>query len=334
MLWLHLLGTGAAGLPPDGVHYHYPIVRIVTIAAGGGKVAGPMNQLRTKRAMAAGLGAMVLVALSAAPAAAQIDPESVYAPPTLVLPEEGINEGGVAFDLRLGYVSDYIFRGIRRFDLEDGRDTANMQFDGAMRFDLGRLPHPFAGVFVNIAETDPISRFQEIRPYFGFDWMIRPLTLSAGHTSYIYPDRDDLDTTEIWGKIALDDSVIWDTDRPILRPYVFAAYDYRQYDGWYFEAGVEHEFAIPDTGIALTAVGRVAYVRRYDLFAGPDGTNTGFQHYEFGLVASYTFNTLLNIPRRYGDWRVEGFAFYTDRIDRALRADRELWGGVGIGFRY
>jgi hypothetical protein len=305
----------------------YPIRVMVTIPGMAGKVWGMRHWLMR-------LGGVVcaVVVMVGAPAAGQIDPESVYAPPTLVLPEEQTNEGGVTFDLRLVHTTDYIFRGIRPFP--EAGDRGSLQFDGLMRFDLGRLPHPFAGVFVNIAETDPVSRFQEIRPYFGFDWTVRPLTLSAGHTSFIFPDRDDLDTTEIWGQITLDDSFIWQTDDPILRPYLFAAYDYRLYNGWYMELGVSHDFVIPDTGITLTARGHVAYVRGHDYFAGANGRNSGFPHYQVGLVASYTFNTLLNIPKRYGDWRVEGFLFYTEGIERALRADRELWGGVGIGFRY
>ena len=44
--------------------------------------------------------------------------------------------------------------------------------------------------------------------------------------------------------------------------------------------------------------------------------------------------TLLNIPRRYGDWRLKGYLFYTDGIEDELRADTQLWGGMGIQFSY
>jgi hypothetical protein len=190
-------------------------------------------------------------------------------------------------------------------------------------------------VFVNTFNADPQSRFQEIRPYIGLEWTLRPVIFTVGHNTFIYPDRDQLNTAEVFGKIALDDSYFFRTDDPILSPYVFAAYDYDLYDGLYVEAGVEHEFIIEGTGIVLTAQASVAYVNSQDQFISPGATNgAGFQHYQLGLIGSYRLNPLLGIPTRYGEWTFKGYLFYTDQIEHNLEADRQMWGGAGIGFSY
>ena len=53
-----------------------------------------------------------------------------------------------------------------------------------------------------------------------------------------------------------------------------------------------------------------------------------------GAIANYSLNTLLNVTRRYGEFSLQGYLFYTDGIDHDLRADTQLWGGVGINFKY
>ncbi len=277
------------------------------------------------------------------------DFESVYAPPDPISANTGINEGGVHLGLDVSYLSDYIYRGIdegNRIAAEraigdtvprpDFRETAaNVQVDAQLTFDLGKAPHPFVGVFVNTFDADPESRFQEIRPFLGFELTLRPIIFTAGHTSYIYPDRDQLNTTEVFGKIAIDDSYFLRADEPILSPYVYAAYDYDLYDAAYVEVGVEHDFIIEGTGIVLTAQASIAYVNGHELYVEADAEeDAGFQHYQLGLIGSYRLNPLLNIPNRLGDWTLKGYLFYTDGIENDLRADTELWGGAGIGFSY
>jgi hypothetical protein len=265
------------------------------------------------------------------------DSESVYAPPIPPSEEEGTNQGAVNLDLTVRYMTDYVYRGIDRSEVGGAEDAPNLQFDGRITFDLGKLPHPYVGAFVNVYDSDPISRFQEVRPFFGFEWTLRPLILEAGHQNYIFPERDDLSTAEVYGKITFDDSWLFRTEQPILSPYVYGAYDYDLYNGWYFEAGISHDFAIEDTGIVLTAVADVAYVHGYQLFLlnpAVDNDDTGFQHYDLGLIGRYSLNTLFNIPKRYGDFSVEGYIYYTDNIDQQLRADTQIWGGMGIRFQY
>lgn len=267
----------------------------------------------------------------------QPDPESVYAPPAPLRENQGVNEGGVHLDLNISYFTDFIYRGIELFEAPSDEDTANLQIYGKLSFDLGKLPHPFVAVFVNIAESDPISTFQAIWPYLGFDWNLRPFILSAGYTSYIYPDRDNMDTQEIWAQLVLDDSYFLKTDKPLLSPYIYAAYDFDLYNGYYIEAGVSHNFEIENTGLTITAEAEIAYVYHFALFdENPaDGNEEqGFQHYQLGLIGNYSLNRLLNIPKRYGEWSIIGYLYYTDGIDHNLRADDQIWGGAGIGFRY
>ncbi len=275
----------------------------------------------------------------------QPDPESVYAPPAPPRENEGVNEGGVTLTLSVSYFTDYVHRGLELFELPEfnpdpigSEDRANLQINGKLSFDLGKIPHPFVGAFVNSAESDPISTFQEIRPYVGFDWNLRPLLVSAGYTSYIYPDRDALETQEIWGRVELDDSYFLRSEEPLLSPYVMVAYDIDLYDGFYAEAGVGHDFRFEDIGLTLRTEAHVAWVSQYELY-DEDPTDdeeepSGLQHYQLGLIGTYSLNELLNVSRRYGEWSFVGYLYYTDGIDHDLRATEQLWGGAGISFRY
>ena len=286
------------------------------------------------------------------------DYESVYAPPEPMRESEGVNQGGVHFDFTFAYLTDYVFRGFDRsealqfvdplalpppeFDPDGNEDSPNLQFDATLQWDLGKAPHPFIGLFANVYDSDPVSEFQEIRPFFGAEWTIRPLIFTVGQNTYIFPDRRDFDTSEVFGQLQIDDSYFFRTDDPILSPYLFVAYDYDLFDGLYFEAGVEHAFELEDWGIVLTAHAHVAYVYsnpQFDPLFSPvsdleDPEDTGFQHYQIGLTGSYGLNPLLGIPQRYGDWRLEGYLYYTDGLDNNLLADTQIWGGAGIGFRY
>jgi hypothetical protein len=262
-----------------------------------------------------------------------VDDQSVYAPPTPPREEDGVNLGAVHFDLTFRYMTDYVYRGVDRSEF-GSEDSPNLQFDAKLSFDLGRFPHPFVGAFVNVYDSDPISRFQEIRPYFGVKWTLRPFEIEAGNITYIFPDRDHLDTGEVYGKLTFDDSWLWASNRKIITPYVYAAYDYDKYNGWYIEAGLQHEFAIEDWGITLTALANAAYVIGNEQFSRDGETDTGPQHWEVGLIGRYSINRLFNINSRYGTWTLEGYVFYTDQFDDELVAENQIWGGMGIGFKY
>jgi hypothetical protein len=267
---------------------------------------------------------------------AQAIPESVYPPPEPYIGDEPRElQTGFRFALDTRYLTDFIWRGIERFDAGRNEDEANLQFDTRIGFDLGKLPHPYVRLFVNVAENDPISSFEEVRPEVGFDWPVRPFVISTGYTSYIFPDREDIDTSEVFLKLAFDDSVLFHTERPVLNPYILGAYDFDVYQGLYVEAGINHTLPIENTGLVFIANAHAAYVNSYDLFAiNPDESNTGFQHWQVGITAKYTLNTLLNIPDRFGKMSLTGFINYTDSIDEELIATDQLWGGAGFTLEF
>jgi hypothetical protein len=53
-----------------------------------------------------------------------------------------------------------------------------------------------------------------------------------------------------------------------------------------------------------------------------------------GLVGTYSLNNLFNASRRYGEWSLVGYLYYSDGIANHLRADTRTWGGVGLRFNY
>ena len=57
--------------------------------------------------------------------------------------------------------------------------------------------------------------------------------------------------------------------------------------------------------------------------------DTGFQHYDLGLIGTYSLNKLMGIPRRYGQWTANGYLYYTDGINEGLLARFELSGPDG-----
>ena len=273
--------------------------------------------------------------------------ESVYAPPAPPSDAEGANTGGINLDLSIRYLTDYLYRGVDRTRFigaatgDDIEEKANFQFEGQLTFNLGKFPHPFIGVFANVLDEDPVQTFQEVRPVFGAQLYVRPFIFAAGNNTYIFPDRSELNTAEAWARITLDDAAIFRRDEPIFSPYVYAAYDYDNYDGWYLEAGISHTVVIENTGITLTFQGAVAAVLEHPGFIGrglteddEDAEDTGIQHWEAGVIGRYSLNQLLNIPQRFGNWSFNGYLFYADGIDKDLRADTQLWGGAGIQLTY
>jgi len=267
------------------------------------------------------------------PCFASDQPESVYPTELPPPPPDDRNQpGGVHADFKVNYLTDYIYRGVKPFaDPDENKTALALQFDGKVGLDLGKLPHPFVNLFVNVGENDPTSSFQEVRPTLGFDWPIKPLIISAGHTNYIFPNRDELDTAEIFLKVALDDSDAWPFQKTRLRPYVMAAYDYDLYKGLYLEAGLSPTFSIENTGLSFTFDAHAAYVLNHSLYsAGGFDTETGFQHWQVGVTGKYDLNQLLNIPERFGNWSILGYLFYTANLNNELRGEDTLWGGAGL----
>ena len=290
-------------------------------------------------------------------AVAQPAPDSVYAPPALPTGNEGINQGAVHFDLGLSYETAYIYRGTQVFNIPGTSTTfnsfnasnLNLQIDSKLSFDLGKLPHPYVSVFANVANDDPISNFEEVRPSVGFDWTIKPIVVSSGYTSYLYPERDERETSEVFLQFSLDDQTLFGGKTyPV--PYILGVYDVDKYHGFYVESGVKYRLAFDDLGITFTGIADVAYVAGYsaDIDAKSGGTEAGFftnanttggnvygfQHYDIGLIGEYSLNKLFNFSDRYGEVSIRGDIYYTGSIDHDVNATSILWGGAGIEFKY
>lgn len=297
------------------------------VTTGGLSVRFP--RMRKWMPLAAVLG------LSAGFALAQ--EETVYAPPKAVAPDEGTNQGGVSFDLDLLYLSNYVYRGVDYSDVPDASGSAlDWLAAGAISFDLGqRAPHPFIAASANVYNPDPVSRFQVLDAAIGADWKLQPVTFTVAVQSFTYPERDFANTAEANGRILLDDSTLFRSDKPVLNPYIFGAYDYELNNGWYIETGVSHDFEIEDLALTITPIARIAYTISWQqqfIFVADPGT--GWQHYDLGVVLQYKLNSLLNLSKRWGEWYIRGEVFYTEHLSNGTVGQTTTWGGAGIGFNY
>src|SRR4051812_12770621 len=123
---------------------------------------------------------LLFAALSLAPFASaqsfnlelQPAPESIYAPPAPSSDNSGVNEGGVHLDVAVRYLTDYVYRGVDRGELigtnqilpsdsvsvtplarTGNEDSPNLQLNEKISFDLGKLPHPYVALFVNVFDS-------------------------------------------------------------------------------------------------------------------------------------------------------------------------------------
>ncbi len=278
------------------------------------------------------------------------DADSIYAPPEPKPLADKTNDGGVNVDLNFRYLTDDVYRGVshNRAVFVSGvggqgqagdLHASNFQADAKIEFDLGKLPHPYVGVFANINDSDPLSRFQEVRPYVGFEYALRPLLFDVGLNTYIYPERERLNpspnTSEVFVRLTLDDTFFTKGRAALLSPYLYTAYDYELNNGFYFELGVKHDFEFPDVGFTLTPYADVAYVSHFARqFVTVSPQDSGFQHYDVGLRGSYSLNHLFKLAPRYGQFNVEGYLTYTAKFSNPILANDEVWGGVGLKYRY
>jgi hypothetical protein len=272
-----------------------------------------------------------------APALALADnPPSVYAPPAPPRENEGVNNGGAHLDFNLDYMSEYIYRGLDYSKVAGNGHAADEQFDARLEFDTAHWPHPFLGVFGNILDSDPVSRFQEFRPYGGLELTLRPLTITVGDTYYVYPEREQFNTSEVFSKLTVDDGALFGSTKPVFTPYFYGAYDYNLNKGFYLETGIKHEFAFEDWPLKITTLADIGYVNHIHqqfVFVSPKAY--GFQHYDVGLKLSYSLNALLGISDRFGKFSLEGSMWYTGGIQRHdFNTVDQLWGGAGFAFHY
>ena len=87
---------------------------------------------------------------------------------------------------------------------------------------------------------------------------------------------------------------------------------------------MKRDFVFEDSGFVLTLLGDVSYVLDNEQFLARGTNDSGFQHYDVGLIGTYSLNTLFNVSRRYGEFSVQGYLYYTDGIDNNLRRHASL----------
>lgn len=268
--------------------------------------------------------------------ASDLGDEAVYATPPPPSEQEGINSGGAKFNINFDYLNRYVYRGVSHDSVASNAKFLNLLFEGRLEFDTGQYPHPFVGLFTNIYDSDPISRFQEIRPYAGLDWNLRPFRVEAWDVEYIYPQREQFNLPEVDLKISLDDSLLFHSEDPIFSPYIQGAYDYHKNTGTYLEMGIKHDFVMEDWGLTVTPQADAAWISglHQEFIFINTVKSTGWQHFEAGLTLTYSLNQLLNISKRFGGFDVKGYFFYDDALSRYITANNVVWGGVGIGFTY
>jgi len=249
--------------------------------------------------------------------------------------QEG-NNGGAHFSLDFAYANRYVYRGVDHDAVATHGNSLNLLFDGRLEFDLGKYPHPFVELFTNVYDADPLSRFQEIRPIVGADWDVKPFDLQLSEISYIYPERETFNYPEVDFKITLDDYLLLDTDKPFLSPYVLGAFEYQKNEGWYIETGMKHDFVFEDLGLTITPEFNVAWIsglKQQFVFIN-NLHDTGWQHLELGVTLSYSLNFLLHVSKKFGEFDVEGYGFYDDRLSSNITSSNAFWGGLGLGFKY
>jgi hypothetical protein len=258
------------------------------------------------------------------------------AQPTNPWGDQHLNNGNVHLNLDFAYANKYFYRGINQDAVSSHGNSLNLLFDGKLEFDLAQYPHPYVELFTNVYDADPLSRFQEIRPILGAEWDLKPLDIDLASVNYIYPEREVFNYPEIDLKLTLDDYLIFNTERPIISPYILAAYQYQKHEGWYLEFGMKHDFVFEDFGLTVTPemnIGWISGLKQQFVFIN-DVRCTGWQHLELGLTITYSLNHLLNVSQRFGEFDVKGYGFYNDKLRSNVTADNGFWGGIGLGFKY
>ena len=271
-----------------------------------------------------------------APRPESADPAtSVFAPRPTGAARQGESAAKLTLQFDATYLSDYVYRGVD-YTKVSSRQGVDVALGMQLSLDPGPgLPKPFVSLETNGFDADPESHWQFVRPTAGVQWTWKSVTLTGGLTSSIYPNRDDFNTSEVFTQAQLDDSKLWGTPQPLLNPSLLAAYDYDLNNGWYVQAGISHDFSLGQTGLTLTPVARIGYTAGWQqefVFQVPSGT--GWQHYDLGIEARYALNSLMNLPKRYGQWSLKGSLFHTERLAESTVGSTITWAGLGIAAEY
>lgn len=263
----------------------------------------------------------------------------------------------VPLSFRIDYTmaTDYIWRGINLSEYPgEGREKLNHQLGTGVEFEtpIGTLgASVWFEWYAGQERLTPASSrmLQEVDYSVYWSYGLEPIatTLEIGWIAYELPRaKGDLrETYEVYGKLSLDDSIIFGV--PLLSPYVYWGLDYDLGEnGSWVEVGGSHEFAAADLeplasvpvvkDLALTPSVAVGFDYRYlDKFAGIEGARSARRvaNVVYGLDLGFDITGALSTPARYGNVKGGGFLNYSQGIRQDLLSD-ELYGGVYIAYEW
>jgi hypothetical protein len=170
-----------------------------------------------------------------------------------------------------------------------------------------------------------------------FDWWgelgvpVGKATLTAGATGYLFPNKassckvgpcftSDANTTEIYGKVALDVP---------LSPKVSAYYDVDQIKGLYVEGSISHGFPIGPKSLTLGALAGWTGGQEVDSDPSANFADKGITHIDLSASMGFSAGSLSITPAIHGVFGQDDFTKFTKSNSKS---DFKLWGGITLAW--
>jgi len=149
-------------------------------------------------------------------------------------------------------------------------------------------------------------------------------TLTAGATGYIFPNdagfTSDANTTEIYGKVALDVP---------LSPKVSAYYDVDLIKGLYIEGSVSHGFPVGPKELTLGALAGWTGGQEVDSDPSANFADNGITHIDLSASMGFEVGSLSITPSIHGVFGQDEFTKFTKANSKS---DFKVWGGFTISW--
>lgn len=157
-------------------------------------------------------------------------------------------------------------------------------------------------------------------------------TLTAGATGYLFPNKassckvgpcftSDINTTEVYGKVALDVP---------LSPKVSAYYDVDKVKGLYVEGSVSHGFPVGPKTLTLGALAGWTGGQEVGSDKSANFANDGLTHVDLSASMGFSAGSLSITPSIHGVITSDDFTKITK--SNALDTGFKVWGGVTISW--
>lgn len=239
-----------------------------------------------------------------------------------------------------GLFSSYVWRGLTY------TNKPVLQPDLYVTFPLGKASFT-AGGWANVdlgKYDDAGSDFSESGGSSAFnvaefDWWgefgipAGKATLTAGATGYIFPNKasscnvgpcftDDINTIEVYGKVALDVP---------LSPKLSAYYDVDKVKGLYIEGSVSHGIPVGTQSLTLGAL--AGWTGGQEVSADDKSANfddSGLTHVDLSASMSFSAGSISITPSIHGI--ITGDDFTKATKPDALDTGFKIWGGVSISW--